>query len=84
MTQLQTHPVELPIAMKCLESDITLDPKWQDEQVDRLLGFEILQRMLHAEYQPIEAAILADKVAIDKGAAYRIIRSIEQNLNGNR
>lgn len=84
MTQLQTHPGELPIAMKCLESDITLDPKWQDEQVDRLLGFEILQRMLHAEYQPIEAAILADKVAIDKGAAYRIIRSIEQNLNGNR
>jgi hypothetical protein len=70
--------------MKCLESDITLDPKWQDEQVDRLLGFEILQRMLHAEYQPIEAAILADKVAIDKGAAYRIIRSIEHNLNGNR
>ena len=70
--------------MKCLESDITLDPKWQDEQVDRLLGFEILQRMLHAEYQPIEAAILADKDAIDKGAAYRIIRSIEQNLNGNR
>jgi hypothetical protein len=69
--------------MKCLESDITLDPKWQDEQVDRLLGFEILQRMLHAEYQPIEAAVLADKVAIDKGAAYRIIRSIEQNLNGN-
>jgi hypothetical protein len=66
-----------------LESDITLDPKWQDEQVDRLLGFEILQRMLHAEYQPIEAAVLADKVAIDKGAAYRIIRSIEQNLNGN-
>jgi hypothetical protein len=39
--------------------------------------------MLHAEYQPIEAAVLADKVAIDKGAAYRIIRSIEQNLNGN-
>lgn len=69
--------------MKCLESDITLDSKWQDEQVDRLLGFEILQRMLHAEYQPIEAAVLADKVAIDKGAAYRIIRSIEQNLNGN-
>lgn len=69
--------------MKCLEFDITLDPKWQDEQVDRLLGFEILQRMLHAKYQPIEAAVLADKVAIDKGAAYRIIRSIEQNLNGN-
>jgi hypothetical protein len=48
------------------------------------LGFEILQRTLHAEYQPIEAAVLADKVAIDKGAAYRIIRAIGQNLNGKR
>lgn len=70
--------------MKCLDSDITLDAKWQGEQNDRLLGFEILQQMLHARYQPIEAAILADKVAIDKGAAYRIILSIKNNLNGKR
>lgn len=76
--------VGLPIAMKCLESDITLDPKWQNDQIDRLLGFEILLHILHAEYQPIDAAVLADKVAIDKGLAYRITRSINQNLNGNR
>lgn len=75
---------EQPIVMKCLDPDITLDAKWQGEQNDRLLGFEVLQQMLHARYQPIEAAILADKVAIDKGAAYRIILSIKNNLNGKR
>jgi len=60
--------------------DITIDPEWQAEQVDRLLGFELLQQAIHARYQPIDAAHLADKVALDKGMAYRIVQSIQRNF----
>lgn len=62
----------------CL-NDITLDPAWREEQVDRLLGFEILQNALNARYAPVEPARLADKISADKGIAYRILQSIKTN-----
>lgn len=33
--------------MTNLVDDITTDPVWEEEQQNRLLGFEILQQMLH-------------------------------------
>ena len=76
-SQMQT--TSQPIAIPTLETDITLDGAWQAEQVDRLLGFEILQHALNARYQPLDAAVLADKVALDKGIAHRIIKKIKSS-----
>ena len=62
-----------------LHNDITTSLDWQGEQIDRLLGFEILTRTLRAQYQPIDPAHLADKVGLDKGSAFRIVQQIQRN-----
>lgn len=66
---------------RCLDNDITTSRAWQEEQIDRLLGFEILSRTLRAQYQPIDPAVLADKVGLDKGTAFRIVQQIKQHIN---
>ena len=67
--------------MRRSESDITLNPEWQAEQMDRLLGFEILTRALTARYHPIPPELLADKVGANKGLTNSIIVKIQRNLN---
>ena len=64
-------------------SDVTLDPKWQAEQMDRLLGFEILTRSLTAQYQPMSPELLADKIGAHKGIAFTIIQNLQRKLNAN-
>lgn len=76
--------VEPPIGMKSSESDITLDPQWQAEQMDRLLGFEILTRSLNAQYQPISPELLSDKIGAHKGFAYTIVQNLQRKLNANQ
>jgi hypothetical protein len=73
-----------PIATNPLQTDITTDLAWQEEQVDRLLGFEVLQSVLNARYQPMEAERLADKISLDKGVSYRIVQSIQNTINARR
>ncbi len=68
-----------PIAMNSLD-DCTLNPDWCAEQTDRLIAFEILQRALRGDTQPVEPGILGDKVALDKGLTYRIIKGIQCKL----
>jgi hypothetical protein len=67
--------------MKLSESDPTLNPEWQAEQMDRLLGFEILTRTLHATYQPLEPELLADKIGANKGYPFKILQNIKRRLN---
>ena len=62
-------------------SDITLDPDWQAEQMDRLLGFEILQRACTATYQPIDPELLADKIGASKGLSFKIVKNLSRRLN---
>ena len=69
--------------MRRSESDITLNPEWQAEQMDRLLGFEILTRTLTAQYQPINPELLADKIGAHKGVAYTIVQNLQRKLNAN-
>jgi hypothetical protein len=69
--------------MKRSESDITLNPEWQAEQMDRLLGFEILTRALQARYHPVPPELLADKVGANKGFANNIIVKIQRRLRPN-
>lgn len=63
------------------EVDITEDEAWVEEQTDRLIAWELLQRSLHAQYAPMESAELADKIGSDKGLSYRIIDHIQTTLN---
>jgi hypothetical protein len=57
-------------------NDPTLNPVWEAEQVDRLLGFEVLRRAVDARYQPVNPVELADRVAVDKGYPHRIIEKL--------
>lgn len=61
-------------------ADRTLDRDWCAEQTDRLLAFEILQRALRGDTQPVEPGVLGDKVALDKGITHRIIKSLQCKL----
>lgn len=63
------------------KSDITLDPEWQAEQADRLLGFEILSRACTATYQPIDPVLLSDKIGATKGFSFKIIKNLSRRLN---
>lgn len=64
-------------------SDVTLDPQWRAEQMDRLLGFEVLTRTLTAQYQPINPELLADKIGAHKGIAFIIIQNLQRKLNAD-
>ncbi len=70
--------------MKHSEGDITLNPVWQAEQMDRLLGFEILTRTLTAQYQPISPELLADKIGAHKGLAFTIVQNLQRKFNANQ
>ncbi len=72
---------ESAIDMKPSELDCTRDPKWLAEQMDRLLGFEILVRTLNASYQPMDPEVLSDKIGADKGLTHSIIKSIQHSLD---
>lgn len=63
------------------DKDITLDPEWQAQNLDRLLAFEILNRTIQAKYQEMDPQVLADKVGMDKGFAYKMLRHISKRLN---
>ena len=67
--------------MNLSERDCTLDPAWIEEQMDRLLGFEILTRSLKASYQPMAPEVLSDKIGADKGITHKIVKSIQQSLD---
>lgn len=70
--------------MKPLGDDPTSNREWLNEQIDRLLGFEILHRTVHAQYQPLEATALSDKTGLDRNAAKRIVNNLRTVLHGKR
>lgn len=61
-----------------LSQDITTNPEWLSEQIDRLLGFECLIKTLYADPTPIPPALLADKIGVNKGYPNSIISNISQ------
>ena len=75
-------PLEQPIAMRS-SRDITNNPEWIAEQVDRLLGFEVLTKLLTADPRPIPPGSLADKIGVYKGYSHSILSDIStRKLNG--
>lgn len=67
--------------MPLSDIDPSINPEWQAEQTDRLLGFEVLQHVMRADYHPVNADALADKVGIDKNLTHRILENLRRNLN---
>lgn len=60
--------------------DVTTDPFWQAEQMDRLLGFEVLKKVCTADPDPVPPSLLADKIGLNKGFSHAMILSISQKL----
>ena len=73
-------PTALPTDMTRTERDPTLDPKWLGENLDRMLGYEILQRSIRAEYQEMNPVQLEDAVGADYGLYTRIINKTRSLL----
>ncbi len=64
------------------EKDITTDPVWIEEQVDRLSGWEYLNRRLrHQMDKPMRPQDLCDKIGVHKGYIHEIIKSLAKKLN---
>jgi len=61
-------------AMTRQERDPSLDREWINENMDRMLGYEILQRCIRAQYQEMDAVELEDAVGADYGLCTRIIK----------
>lgn len=74
-------PVEPHTDTNPLAVDPSTDPVWLAEQMDRLLGFEVLTRTLRAQYQEMKPEVLADKIGAHKGIAYSITESIKAKLH---
>jgi hypothetical protein len=75
-------PLGQPTAMRS-SRDITNNPDWISEQVDRLLGFEVLCKLLTADPRPIPPGSLADKIGVYKGYSHTILSDIRtRQLNG--
>ena len=64
--------------------DVTDDPEWQEETLDRLLGFEVLRMAISNDPTPIPPALLADKLGVYKGRPYALISNIAENLTNGR
>lgn len=61
-------------------TDITNDPKWIDEQLDRLLAFEVLHMAATMRQTPLTPAELGDKIGIHKGFSHQVIENIRNAL----
>lgn len=58
-------------------SDITTDPKWIEEQIDRLLGWELLRRELMCDVTPVETIELCDSIGVNKGYVHTVLQSVK-------
>lgn len=61
--------------------DVTTDPIWKAEQMDRLLGFEVLKKVCTGDPDPIPPLLLADKIGVNKGFSFDMLENISNNLN---
>lgn len=66
--------------MPTLPDDITTDPEWEEQQSNRLLGYEILRRSLDGRTLEIEPGHLGEIAAMDKGVTFRILQRIKASL----
>tara|TARA_R100000388_G_C7118320_1_gene99787 strand:+ start:138 stop:359 length:222 start_codon:yes stop_codon:yes gene_type:complete len=58
------------------EEDITLDEDWIDEQVDRLLAWEIMTRGLTLNTEEVPPEKLCDMIGVPKNYVFEVIKKI--------
>lgn len=64
------------------KKDITLDPEWIEEQVNRLAGWEYLNRRLkHQLNEPMRPQDLCDKLGVHKGYIHEMTKSVRRKIN---
>ena len=56
------------------EEDITLNEEWLNENIDRLLSWEILKRSLTLDQQPIPSQKLCDMIGVPKNYVFNVIQ----------
>lgn len=67
------------------QQDLTLDQDFIDNQIDRLLGWEILQRYCNnQENLPMKPLDLCDKIGVNKGYVHQVIITVRKKLNAER
>ena len=68
--------------MNLPEEDITLDPEWIEEQVDRLAALEYLNLYVKHELdQPMRPQELCDRIGVHKGYIHEMAKSVRRKLN---
>ena len=68
--------------MNLPEEDITLDPEWIEEQVDRLAAWEYFNRYVKHELdQPMRPQELCDRIGVHKGYIHEMAKSVRRKLN---
>lgn len=58
--------------------DKTTDPVWLDQQIDRLLGFEVLHKAITGDPHQMSPADLGDKIGVHKGYSHCILKNIKR------
>lgn len=67
------------------QQDLTLDQDFINNQIDRLLGWEILQRYCNnQENLPMKPLDLCDKIGVNKGYVHQVIITVRKKLNAER
>jgi hypothetical protein len=72
-------------ALDTYNNDITLNPEWLEEQVNRLAGWEMLHRHVkHQHNLPMKPLDLCDKIGVNKGYVHQVIKTVQNKLNAER
>ncbi len=58
------------------EEDITLDEDWINEQVDRLLAWELMTRGLTLNTEEVPPEKLCDMIGVPKNYVFEVIKKI--------
>lgn len=61
--------------------DLTLDPDFLNEQIDRLLGWELLMRECLGEQEPIPAQELCDRIGVNKNYVHWVLEQIKERIS---
>ena len=58
------------------EEDITLDEDWINEQIDRLLAWELMTRGLSLNTEEVPPEKLCDMIGVPKNYVFEVIKKI--------
>ncbi len=60
------------------DEDITLNQDWLDENTDRLIAWELLNRGCRLDYSPIPSQKLCDMIGVPKNYVFNAIKEAQK------